>query len=58
MRAQKGDDIHDDVVMSAALAAWGFNVSPPKKKRISTEYRDYSDRVDHHHHRRKFIIGG
>ena len=58
MKAQKGDGIHDDVVMSAAFAAWGFNKQPPKKKRLASDYRDYSNIVDNNSHKRRFILGG
>ena len=56
LQAQKG--LHDDVVMSAAIAAWVFDKAPPKKKRIQDGYRDYTQRVDGgDYNKRQFVLG-
>ena len=58
LKAPKGDDFHDDVAMSSALAAWGFSKAPPKRKIIRDAYRDYTDRVDRGgRSRRQFVVG-
>ena len=58
LKALKGDDIHDDVVMQCAITAWVFSKSPPKQKYIASSYRDYSDKLNNTNRtKRNFIIG-
>lgn len=58
LKAMKGDGIHDDVVISSAIAALMFNVRPPKYKRINNTFRDYDRIVNKEKVKRRFIIGG
>ena len=58
LKAPKGDDLHDDVVISSALAAWAFSKNPPKRKIIRDGFKDYSDQLNiHNRTRRNFVIG-
>ena len=57
MKSPKGKDLHDDVVMASAIAAYIFKQSPPKLKAIFDQYQDYSYRVGSTKpSRRKFIF--
>ena len=45
LRAVKGDDYHDDVVLASAIAAYGFSYRPPLKKMVQDIYSDYTNDV-------------
>ena len=56
MKAMKGEGIHDDAVMSAAIGAFIFKIKPPKFKIIREEYSDYSSRLGGDRPKRRFNI--
>lgn len=57
LKAEKGDDNHDDVVMASAIAAYIFKYHRPRFKVIEELYSDYSYQVgERTFNQRKFII--
>ncbi len=57
MKAIKGIDIHDDVVIACAIAAYGFKTQKPKLRYIEESFNDYTSEVyKRQAPRRRFII--
>ena len=57
LRAPKGKDLHDDVVMMSSIASYIMKYYPPKLKYVRDDYRDYSSIVNRGRRtKRKFMI--
>ena len=58
MKALKGDNIHDDSVISSAIASFMYDLRPPKLKIIRDKFNDYSEQLGTERPKRLFTIGG
>ena len=57
LKAPKGEGMHDDCVMQAAIAATVFAIDPPRYKMIQDNFRDYGYQVGESRiNKRRFIF--